>query len=361
MSKKHGANLFELSQKYNFNIDEILDFSSNINPFGANSKALNYVKNHIDLVSIYPDPEYHNLKKSISSYCNCKNEDIILGNGATSLISNYIKYVSPKKSLLIQPAYSEYENELNDAGSEIMRFFLDKNNDFQINKQDIVDFINDNKIDLLILCNPNNPTGTVLSKNEMEYISKNISSHILIDETYIEFSDKEIYSSTALTPENPNLFVIRGTSKFFSTPGIRLGYAITSDVEAQKFINSKFNLWDINIIASTMGELMFNDESYILDTYTKISDEMAYLKNGLSSFGNIKTYPSSGNFILCEILDENLDAYDIYNELIKKGIAIRNCSSFTGLSDKFFRICALKHSSNELLIRELRQILDKNE
>ncbi|MGB5823936.1 MAG: histidinol-phosphate transaminase [Proteocatella sp.] len=361
MSKKHGANLFELSKKYNFNIDEILDFSSNINPFGANSKAVEYVRNHMDIVSIYPDPEYINLKNSISLYCNCKREDIMLGNGATSLISNYIKYISPEKSLLIQPAYSEYENELNDVGSQIERFFLDKNNDFKIDKQEIVNFINGNDIDLLIICNPNNPTGTILSKNEIEYISKNISANILIDETYIEFSDKEVYSATSLTTANSNIFVIRGTSKFFSTPGIRLGYAITSDIEAQKFINSKFHLWDINIVASTMGEIMFSDKDYIQDTYAKISTEMTYLKNSLSSFESIKAYPSSGNFILCEILDKNFDAVDIYNELIKKGIAIRNCSSFTGLDNTFFRICTLSHSSNELLIEELGNILNKNE
>lgn len=361
MSKKHGANLFELSKEYKFDIDKILDFSSNINPFGANSKAVEYIRDHMDLVSIYPDPEYDNLKRAVSSYCNCKSDDVILGNGATSLISNYIKYVSPKKSLLIQPAYSEYEHELNDAGSEIVRFFLKKENNFQINKTELADFIKDNDIDLLIVCNPNNPTGTILSRNEVEYISKNTNAKILIDETYIEFSDKEIYSSTPLTIDNPSLFVIRGTSKFFSTPGIRLGYAVTSDKQAKKSINSKFHLWDINIIASTMGEIMFSDKTYIEDTYDKISKEMLYLKNSLSSFGSLRAYPSSGNFILCEILDINLDAFNIYNELIKKGIAIRNCSSFTGLDSKFFRICTLTHDSNKLLIEELGNILNKNE
>lgn len=361
MSKKHGANLFELSKKYNFDIDKILDFSSNINPFGANSKAVKYVQNHMDLVSIYPDPQYINLKKSISSYCGCNSDDIILGNGATSLISNYIKYVSPEKSLLIQPAYSEYESELNDAGSEIIRFFLNKENDFQIDKTELVEFINDNTINLLILCNPNNPTGTILSKNDIEYILKNTNAKMLVDETYIEFSDMDIYSSTPLTVKNPNLFVIRGTSKFFSTPGIRLGYAVTSDSKAKIYINSQFHLWDINIIASTMGELMFSDNDYVDDTYNKISNEMAYLKNNLSLFDSLKVYPSSGNFILCEILSEDIDAFYLYDELIKKGIAIRNCSSFTGLSNKFFRICTLAHDSNELLIKELTTVLNKNE
>ena len=361
MSKKHGANLFELSKQYNFDINNILDFSSNINPFGASRKALGYVSENIDMVSIYPDPEYISLKNAISGYSECKAENIILSNGATSLISNYIKYVSPSKSLLIQPAYSEYESELEAQGSEICRFYLDKDSDFVIDAKKMTDFINENQIDLVILCNPNNPTGTIVSRSDMLDIITGTRAKFLIDETYIEFSEKDIFTSSPLTTENPNLFVIRGTSKFFGTPGIRLGYAITSDSGAKDFINSKFNLWDINIIASAMGEIMFTDTEYINDTFKKISEEMIYLKSELSRLRNLKVYPSSGNFILCEILRSDLDASDVYGELIKKGIAIRNCSSFNGLSEKFFRICTLRHSENELLISELEKIFNKNE
>jgi len=361
MSKKHGANLFELSKQYNFDINNILDFSSNINPFGASSKALKYISENIDIVSIYPDPDYIKLKKSISSYCECVDENIILSNGATSLISNYIQFVSPENSLLIQPAYSEYESELLNQGSKIHRFYLNKEEDFIIDPDKLIDYVNKKNIELVIICNPNNPTGTIVSRKDMMKMITNTKAQFLIDETYIEFSEKDIFSSAPLTTDYDNLFVIRGTSKFFGTPGIRLGYALTSNKDAKEFINSKFNLWDINIIASTMGEIMFTDSEYINETFHKISDEMNFLKLELVQFKDIKIYPSRGNFILCEILNPDLSTAFIYKELIKKGIAIRNCSSFNGLGEKFFRICALKHTDNELLMSELGKILNKNE
>lgn len=354
MSKKHGANLFDLSKQYNFDINKILDFSSNINPFGADKKALDYISKNLDIVSIYPDPEYIDLKSAISEYCQCQTEDILLSNGATSLISNYIKYVSPKKALLLQPAYSEYESELNESGAEILRFFLKKEQNFKIDIDEMVEFINKNEIELAIICNPNNPTGTILSRNEIETLLNKTTSKFMVDETYIEFSNKETFSSAPLTSKYSNLFVIRGTSKFFATPGIRLGYSITSDIGAKSYVNKSFHLWDINVIASTMGEIMFKNNEYIENTHLLINNEMNYLKTELSQFQKIKAYPSHGNFILCEILCDKIDANSLYTSLIKKGIAIRNCSSFNGLGEKFFRVCVLNHEANFKLIDELK-------
>ena len=112
MTVNHGANLYDLSRKYGFSKDEFLDFSSNINPFGTSVKAKDYVINNINMVSTYPDPDYINLKKSISSYCKCDENNMVLGSGATELISSFISTINPKKAVLLSPAYSEYEREL---------------------------------------------------------------------------------------------------------------------------------------------------------------------------------------------------------------------------------------------------------
>lgn len=356
MSKKHGANLYELSKEYGFDYDSILDFSSNINPFGASTKALDYIKEHINMVSIYPDPEYTELRLSISNYCKCQEDHILLGNGATSLISGYIKAVNPKNAMLIQPAYSEYQSELEDIGSQIHTYELKKEENFKINIVELACFINTNSIDLGIICNPNNPTGTILNTEDITYLLENTNCKFLIDETYIEFADENIYSCAPLTVNYQNLFTIRGTSKFFSTPGIRLGYGITSDEQILKELSHTLGLWGINIIASTMGEFMFKDLDYVKDIYTKISKEMVFLVDNLNNISGLKAYPSSGNFVLCEILKDDLDSFKVYDLLIRKGIAIRNCESFYGLGDKFIRICALKPEDNKKLIEELKTI-----
>ena len=181
MSVNHGANLYDLSKRYGFSKDEFLDFSSNINPFGTSNKAKEYVINNINMVSVYPDPSYINLKKAISDYCKCSSDNIVLGSGATELISSYIATINPKRAILISPAYSEYENELNKVGCEIVKYFSKSSNDFKIDINDLIDFSNSDKFDLIVICNPNNPTGFTFSNEEIELLLKNTTANIMVD------------------------------------------------------------------------------------------------------------------------------------------------------------------------------------
>lgn len=357
---KHGANLFELAKKYNFNMENIMDFSSNINPFGASPKALEYVCSHIENVSIYPDPEYKNLINSISLYCQVPAENILLGTGATGLISGFINYIKPKNAMIILPAYSEYEYELNKLKScNIFFHCLKKENDFRIDIKKLIDDVNKNNIELLIMCSPNNPTGSVSDILCTSQLLSKTSCHVMIDETYVEFTDIKKYSSISLSHKYPKLFVIRSTSKFFAVPGIRLGYGISSNKDFLKQYSLNSELWQINIIASMMGEVMFTDTGFINNTYNKISYERKYLIDSLSHIAQLKIYPSYGNFILCEITSKKLNSAEVYEKLISKAAVIRNCSSFKTLDEYFFRICVLKHEQNEFLIKNLKLIFDE--
>lgn len=358
MSVNHGANLYDLSSKYGFSKDEFMDFSSNINPFGTSNKAKEYVINNINMVSMYPDPEYINLKKSISTYCNCLEENIVLGSGATELISSFIKTIKPNKTLLLSPAYSEYEKELNKINSEIVKYFSKEENNFVIDAEKLVNSINEGNYDLTIICNPNNPTGFAFTREQVEYILKNTNCYVMIDETYIEFTETRIYSSTKLVDDYNKLFVIRGTSKFFSTPGIRLGYGLIGDKNVKEAINKNLDLWNINIIASSMGEIMFLDNMFISNTIDAMLRERDYLTKSLNEIDDLTIYPSKGNFILCKIDSKKLTAGELREKLIPKKIIIRDCASFDGLSEYYFRVCILKPEENRLLIKNLKSIFD---
>ncbi|WP_055070924.1 pyridoxal phosphate-dependent aminotransferase [Clostridium massiliamazoniense] len=358
MTVNHGANIFDLSKNLGLSKDSLLDFSSNINPFGASKKAQEGLKENIHMVSMYPDPEYKELKSSISSYCQCNSDNIILGSGATELISSFIKTISPKKALLLSPSYSEYEKELNKNNCITEKFFAKKENEFVINVEELISSINQSAYDLVIICNPNNPTGFAFTALQIEEILKNTNSFIMIDETYIEFTDLNIFSSSKLTDKYEKLFVIRGTSKFFSTPGIRLGYALSSQKDLKDAISKNIDLWNINIFASIMGEIMFKDVEYIKDTYAKLEKEREFLLTNLRKFNSLKVFNSYGNFILCEIKDQSISSTELYNKLLSKGLIIRNCSSFPTLSDYFFRVCILKPEHNILLIDNLKELLD---
>ncbi|MEG1141869.1 MAG: histidinol-phosphate transaminase [Clostridia bacterium] len=353
----HGANLYDLSKKYGFSKNELMDFSSNINPFGSSKLAKDYVINNIDMVSIYPDSSYMTLKSSISSYCNCFNENIIVGSGATELISSFIQTLNPKKSLLIVPVYSEYEKELKKINCDIVKYFSASQDNFRIDINNLINKINNDSYDLVIICNPNNPTGFTFSKDEIEKLLKNTSSFVMIDETYIEFTNTEIYSSSSLIDTYNNLFVIRGTSKFFSTPGIRLGYGLISDKNIKESINSNLDLWNVNIFASMMGEVMFTDKDFIANTHDLIIKERNYLIKELNSINNLKVYDTQGNFILCKIQSNLITAKDLRDKLIPNKIIIRDCSSFEGLNEFFFRVCILKPNENKLLIDSINKAL----
>jgi threonine-phosphate decarboxylase len=352
----HGANLYDLSSQYGFSKEDIMDFSSNINPFGSSKLAKEYIVNNIDKVSVYPDPEYLELKTSISNYCNCSIDNILLGSGATELISSFIKTINPKKALILSPAYSEYEKELSKIECNITKYFSKKEYNFTINIDNLIEIINKDNYELIIICNPNNPTGFTFSKNEIEKILNNTNSFVMVDETYIEFTNTSIYSSTSLVDKYDNLFVIRGTSKFFSTPGIRLGYGLISNHKIKYEMNSNLDLWNINIFASMMGEVMFNDNKFIENTYSLMIKERDYLVNELSKFTDLKIYNSQGNFILCEIKSKSITAKEVREKLIPKRIIIRDCVSFDGLDEYFFRVCILKPEENKLLIDNLINI-----
>ena len=354
---KHGANIFDLCNIYNVKKEELMDFSSNINPFGSSKKAKDAVIENIEMVSLYPDPEYKKLKQNISTYSGASTENILLGSGATELISAFIDTINPKKALLLSPSYSEYDKELTKIGCDTSLYFAKKEDDFKINVANFIETINKDNFDMVIICNPNNPTGFAFSRAEIATIFEKTNTFIMVDETYIEFSDMSIYSSTELVDKYNKLFIIRGTSKFFGTPGARLGYGLISDRKVYDSISKHLDLWNINIFATLMGEVMFADTDYINETSLKIKKEKEYLLKELNSLSSIKVFDTSANFILCEIKDELMTARDLYEKLIKDKIIIRDCASFDGLSKFFFRVCILTPTENKLLISAIKNIL----
>ena len=357
MNTNHGANLHSLSEELGIKKEQIIDFSSNINPYGLSPKGLKALKDNLNLASIYPDPNYTSLKSSISEYCNCDPKNIVLGSGATELISSTIKVVNPKKTLLLSPAYSEYENELNKIGSEIKKVFYKKELNFKIDIDELISILNSDNFDLLVICNPNNPTGSLLTLSNLKEIGIHFKKSIMIDETYIEFTNFINTSAISLINQFNNFIVIRGTSKFFSTPGIRLGYAIIGCGDLLDRISCLPNLWNINIFASIMGEAMFKDLEFINMCHNNFKNDFNLLFNSLKSFENFKVYESNSNFILCEIIDSSFNATDLYNYLLNKGIIIRKAKSFDGLNDNFFRVCVLNKENIEILIEEISNFL----
>lgn len=359
---QHGGDLDAIEKKYGISKKEIIDFSGNINPLGFPPNVKKDLAENLDLVSVYPDRNYLSLKKSIGSYTCADTSHIVVGNGSTELISTFIKTVNASKTLILGPAYSEYEREASLAGGTFSYFPLEEKNDFVIDLNKLLSALTAD-IGLFIACNPNNPTGTCISKNQMEVIlnhCKKNDTYVMIDETYIEFSDNiDEICSIPLVEKYDNIFIIRGISKFFSAPGIRLGYGICSNKKFLEKLKSVQDPWSVNILAAFAGEKLFSEKNFINNTKKLISDERIRIFDELKNWKNIKAYNSGSNFILLKLLTNKVHAFEIFERLIVKKILIRDASSFTFLDDSYLRFCILMPNQNIMLLDELKKIIEE--
>ena len=229
----HGGNTEEIARKYNFDSREIIDFSANINPVGLNENVKAAMINAIDKVIKYPDITYFDLKNSIGEFEKIDISNITLGNGAAEVIFNIVRALKPQKALLPAPTFSEYEEAIISVNGEIEYYKLKESNDFNLDNE----FINRIKddIDVIFICNPNNPTGCLTTK---EFIRKVLNKSLItnttvvIDESFLDFiKPNELYLSNDLLMDYKNLIIVKSLTKFFAIPGARIGYGLCSNNE----------------------------------------------------------------------------------------------------------------------------------
>ncbi len=358
---QHGGDLDAIEKQYHIPKKEIIDFSGNINPFGFPTSVKKSLTQNLDILSVYPDKNYTLLRKAIANYTGANFEHIVVGNGSTELISTFIKTTKAQKTLIVGPAYSEYEREAELCGSNYHYFALEEKESFCINLSKLWTALTP-EIGLFILCNPNNPTGTVVNTAQLKQILQHCQKNktaVMIDETYMEFCDDlEECCAIPLTLQFDNLFVIRGTSKFFAAPGLRLGYAVSSNETFLKTLKQQQDPWSVNSVAAFAGELLFSDQQFIQQTKDLISNERKRCIAELRTWKNITVYDSNSNFILLKLQTDKIDAHKLFEILIQKKLLIRDASSFTFLDDTFLRFCILLPEQNTLLLKELKKLVE---
>ncbi len=358
LTHAHGGDLDAIQRAYGIPREEIIDFSGNINPLGFPKKAEDALKENLHLIKTYPDKNYLALKQAIGAYTGADPAHIVVGNGSTELISTFIQTVNAKKSIIMGPAYSEYEREVSLTGGTFTYFPLKEEDDFRLDLEALLAALTP-EIGMFIACNPNNPTGTAIHTDEMRKILTHCKENgisVMVDETYIEFSDilPEI-CSIPLVAEFDNLFVIRGTSKFFAAPGIRLGYGMSSNQAFLDRLKANQNPWSVNSLADFIGQHIFSDVKFHKATQKLVSEERKKAFAELSTWKNIKAYPSEANFILLKLKTDKVTAHDLFEKCIVKKMLIRDASSFTFLDETFLRFCILSPEHNAALLQELKQ------
>lgn len=355
----HGSDIEKICEVYHLDPKNIIKFGANVNPLGLSENVKQQLASRLDILSSYPDRDYTTLRNTISEYCNVPAEFILPGNGSSELIALLIQERNPKHTLILEPTYSEYSRELSFSGSTQEYYHLREEDNFVLNVDDLCQTLEGN-YDFLIICNPNNPTSSAITREDLQKLltfcaEKNI--FVMIDETYVEFApDISEITAVTLTKEFTNLMVLRGVSKFYAAPGMRLGYGITGNLDFLKKMKEKQVPWSLNSLGALAGELMLQDKDYIHRTRELILSERTRLLQALVEIPTYKTYPAYANFILLKIQKPVLTSYDIFDACIRQGLMIRDCSSFECLDGEYIRFCIMNLEDNTRLLNILSSL-----
>ncbi len=352
----HGGNAKEISRKNKLEYDKIIDFSANINPLGMADSIRKEIVENLNKIEKYPDITYFELKAAISKFENICAENIILGNGAAEVLFNVVRGIKPKNALVLAPTFSEYEEAIRAVNGEIIYYKLIEKNDFHI-QEDILDYIN-SKLDLIFICNPNNPTGVITSKDlliKILFKAKQNNVIVIIDESFLDFIEEDL-SMVSYINEYYNLVIIKSLTKFFALPGLRIGYGLCRSAILQEELQKITPAWNINVLAEVAVKAGLNDKKYISKSRKCLISEREYLYRELKQISELKVYEPSVNFILFKTLAK----IDLKDELLKKNILIRSCSNYNGLSDSYYRIAVRNHEENSILIKNLKKIFEEN-
>ena len=352
----HGGNAKEISRSNNIAYDKIIDFSANINPLGMPESVKKAIIENLSEAEKYPDITYYELKSVISEFENITSNNLILGNGAAEVLFNVVRGINPKNSLILAPTFSEYEEAVKAINGNIIYYKLKEENQFRIQK-DILNYIN-RDLNLLFICNPNNPTGVITEKELILKILDNAEKKnviVLIDESFLDFI-KDDFSMIGYISKYENLIIIKSLTKFFALPGIRIGYGISGNIELIKKFESISPAWNINIFAEIATKAGLKDEKYIINSIKYVDDVKDYLYGELKKINKLKVYEPSVNFILLQTLTK----INLQEELLKYNILIRSCSNYNGLNNNYYRVAVRSHQENFILIKSFVDIFEEN-
>lgn len=349
----HGANVDMMAETFNKNIEDIIDFSSNINPKVVPDLE-KYILEGLNKCKSYPDINYTKLRQNIGDYININPKYIIPGNGATEIIYLLMKNIKPRLAIL-NPTFSEYGRGAKLNNLEIINFMLNKDDEFSVDIKEIE--ANIDRFDSLFICNPNNPNGKVKNIEELLELIIKYDKLLIVDETFMEFVyEEENYSLIKYVERYKNIFILKAVTKFFGMPGLRLGYGVTSNMKLIEDIYKYKEPWTVNSFADTLSSYIFKDKEYIKSSKDYYVKERSYMINELKKIKNLHVYDTDTNFILIEL--KSINAKELKLKLFKESnILIRDASNFIGLDENHIRIAIKSHEENQLILKALYRLM----
>ena len=353
--------MWGFSRRYNVPVEKVLDYSAPINFLGGAPKIVETIRTNAELIRFYPDPNPKELKQQIADYIGgVEPENIVIGNGSIELIY-LITEVMPSnfKAIIPVPTFSEYEKTtLRSHGKPV---FVKLGDDFSLEVEAVERAVTEDTR-LIFVCNPNSPTGTLFEKDKIleivDFCHKR-DIKVCVDENYIDFvASPSSFTVGPNVKEYNNLFVINSLSKFFGVPGLRFGYG-TAAKELVSIFEDVGMPWNINSLAICAAKTALKDEEFIKKTKKLVAEQRSELIDMLGNNEFLEVIPSCTNFVLVKIL-RGLTSTKLKEAIARRGILIRDCSTFVGLDDSYFRVTVRSSEENLRLVKTLKEIFKKS-
>lgn len=346
---EHGGNIYRFAEENKVLERLILDFSASINPLGLPATVISEIQKIDRLMYHYPDPEARQLKEAISTYHGISSESIICGNGSTELIYLCVRALKPQRALIPAPTFSEYERACRISGSNIEYYHLKNERNFHLDTDEFIQ--NMVNCDMAFICNPNNPTASLIERDELIHIvnaARDWRCYLVIDEAFIDFVPNNSIIQEVLN--NPYLIVLRSMTKFYALSAFRLGFGIFHPSIVNNILKFK-EPWTVNTPAQIAGIAALKDDEYRERTYKVIAEGKTLMEEGFKKL-SIQFVPSLVNYYLLEVKN----AQGIITSLKRANIMVRDCSNFKGLNSSYIRVAVKSNQDNEILLKELSKL-----
>ncbi len=348
----HGGNIYELARQLECLPAEIVDMSANVNPLGPMPELVAYLADNLAAISVLPEAAAETAVRAFADFHDVDPGMVMAGNGTTELIYRIPRAVKAKKALVVGPTYADYKDACTMNHVACDHMILEPSDDFSLDMESVAAI----DADLVFICNPNNPTGTLTDRSDIEALCRtNPETLFLIDESYLPFADAP-EQITMIGSDLPNVMVLNSMSKAFRIPGLRIGF-VKAPGQLVDRLTPYALPWSVNGLAqAAVTWLMTHPEKvnpFLEHTRSMIRKEKSWVVRRLAEESDIRCFPSATTFILMA-LPEHLTAAAVWQHMAKNRILIRDCSNFTGLSERYVRLSLRKEGENlratELLI-----------
>jgi L-threonine-O-3-phosphate decarboxylase len=348
----HGGNLAWAAALAGCPPAAILDFSASISPLGPPDSAIAAIQSQIGNLRHYPDPNYSELRLALSHFHQLPFEWILPGNGSAELLTLVGRELAQlAATVVITPAFGDYYRTLTAYNAQLLEFPVDLGlgnlSSFLDNEQNLKDLG-------LLINNPHNPTGKLFSRESiLPYLDQ--FALVVVDEAFMDFlPPDEEQSLISLVQEYDNLVVLRSLTKFYSLPGLRLGYAIANPDRLSKWQLWR-DPWPVNTLAAAAAIAALQDREFQEQTWLWLPPARTQLLQGLAAIPGLKPENSAANFLLIE---SKQSISQLQQELLRyHQILIRDCLSFKELGDRFFRVAVRTQVDNHRLLTALHSVI----